>query len=226
MENTKEQLQLIKTKYGFYQYYPLPSDDELQDYYANKYYQEGLGSYSVSYTDEEIEYFRLKAQLIYIKTAQIINMNEAKSFLDVGCGEGWVLNEFYKNGHNVHGIDFSRHGIEKFHPELLNLFEQGNIYKQLEKEICNDQKYNIMLLANVIEHVIDPVNLLKNIKKLMTQDSLLIIVAPNDFSPLHEHLVSHRFITKKFWLSYPDHLSYFNKESMANLLIDIGFKPT
>lgn len=223
MENTKEQLQLIKTKYGFYQYHPLPSDEELQEYYADKYYQQGLGSYSVSYTDEEIEYFKIKALLIYLKTSQLIDMSKKRAFMDIGCGEGWVLNEFNKQGHIVEGIDFSKHGILKFHPHLLDNFEQGNIYELLDRKIADGEKFDVLLLANVIEHVIEPVDLLEKIKNIMLPDSLIVIIAPNDFSPLHEYLLENGFITKKFWLCYPDHISYFNKENMTTFLAEMGF---
>lgn len=74
MLDLKNPPKLVKTKYGFYQYDPKPSDEELRDYYANKYYQEGCGSYSVTYTDEEITYFRLKAWLIYRKASQLADV--------------------------------------------------------------------------------------------------------------------------------------------------------
>ncbi len=51
MANPKEP-KLKKTKWGFYRYEPKPSDEELQAYYAEKYYQEGQWGYEVSYTDE------------------------------------------------------------------------------------------------------------------------------------------------------------------------------
>lgn len=57
----------------------------------------------------------------------------------------------------------------------------------------------------------------------MLPDSLLIIITPNDFSPLHEYLLEKEFITRKFWLCYPDHISYFNKESMTTFLAEMGF---
>jgi len=224
MKNKKQHLRLIRTKYGFYQYRPLPSEEELEKYYKEKYYQKGLGSYSVSYLNEEIEYFKLKAKLIYLKASQIVDMKKINFFLDIGCGEGWVLNEFYQKGQIVKGIDFSNYGLAKFHPHLLSFFEQGNIYKILKQEIMRKQKYNIILIANVIEHVIDPIDLLRNIRQIMFPDSLLIIVAPNDFSPLHQYLIKHKFISKKFWLKYPDHLSYFNKKSMEKLLLHLGFR--
>lgn len=220
----KEIPKLIKTKYGFYQYYPLPSEEELQNYYANKYYQQGLGSYSISYTDGEINYFKLKASLIYRKASHLRDLQRKISFVDIGCGEGWVLNEFYRRGHTVLGFDFSKYGLKKFHPHLLRFFKQGNIYNLLDQKVKEGNKFGVVLLANVIEHVPDPIRLLKTVKEIMLAEALLIIVAPNDFSPLHKLLLTKKKISRKFWLSYPDHISYFNKESMSKFLTVMGFK--
>ena len=210
--------ELIRTKYGFYHYLPLPTEEELRQYYADKYYQHGVGSYSISYCEEEIEYFKLKARLIYKKVSMLMDMKKKRSFIDIGCGEGWVLNEFEKKGNTVLGVDFSRYGVEKFHPHLLSFFEQGNIYDLLENMIEKGSRFDILMLANVIEHVIDPETLLQKIKGIMFPESLLIIIAPNDFSRLQELLIEKKKISRKFWLAYPDHLSYFNKESMGYFL--------
>lgn len=223
MLDTEKLPRLIKTKHGYYQYSPMPADSDLSDYYANKYYQEEHGSYSVSYTDEEIAYFKLKASLLYRKLSHFISAGNGKRFVDIGCGEGWVMDEFIRKGYLVTGFDFSNHGIKKCNPHLLDFVEQGDIYDLLiKKKGCND-KFDILMIANVIEHVTDPVRLLHQIKEIMMSDAILIIIAPNDFSPLHELLLEKGKINKRFWLSYPDHLSYFNKESMESLLSDIGF---
>ena len=216
--------ELIKTKWGFYQYDPKPSDEELYNYYANKYYQEGRGSYSVSYTDEEIAYFKLKAWMVYRKSSHLVDIKKGRKLIDIGCGEGWIMDEFNRRGISVLGLDYSRHGIEKFNPHLLPYFEQGNVYETLKEKVQIKAKFDFLILANVIEHVKDPFQLLQNIKRTMHSSSILVIVAPNDFSPLHDLLLREKKITRKFWLSYPDHLSYFNKESMSNLLSDLDFK--
>jgi len=218
-------LKLTKTKWGFYQYTPLPSNEELRKYYADKYFQEGLGSYSTSYTEEEISHLKLKTDLIHCKITQLTNSNtKDKTLIDIGCGEGWLMDKFHHRGTSVFGIDFSRHGIEKFHPHLTPFFKQGNLYELIERQINTATKFDLLLVANVIEHVIDPVLFLNRIKKMMHQESILSIITPNDFSPLHQLLLKERKISKEFWLCYPDHLSYFNKTSMCNLLDDQGFK--
>lgn len=219
----KKEPKLIKTKWGFYQYHPLPSDEELEQYYAQTYYQQGMGSYEVSYTDEEKKWFGLRSWMLFEKAQKLCD-GKGKKYIDVGCGEGWLLKEFFSNGYAVTGLDFSSEGIRKFHSELLPFLTQGNVYGLLADIIEKGKKYDIVSLANVIEHVKFPHDLLNNIKKIMAKESLLVIVAPNDFSELHNHLEEKKFITKQWWLKYPDHLSYFNKGSMGNLLNDLGYE--
>lgn len=215
---------LIKTRWGFYQYTPLPSDEELRAYYERKYFQEGRGSYETSYSEEEIRYFRLKTSMIYRKAHQIAGHSADQTLLDIGCGEGWGMNEFHRQGCNVWGVDYSRYGMEKFHPHLLPYLEQGHVHDLLLRKAEGGQTYDYLLCANVIEHVKDPAQLLKDVRKLMRPKSVLVIIAPNDFSTLHRYLLEQRKISREFWLCYPDHLSYFNKESMSALLSDLEFE--
>jgi 2-polyprenyl-3-methyl-5-hydroxy-6-metoxy-1,4-benzoquinol methylase len=223
MNDNDRNPRLLRTRWGFYQYDPLPSDEELSAYYEKKYFQEGRGSYEIAYSDEEIRYFRLKASLIYRKARQLAGETAGKKLIDIGCGEGWGMDEFHRNGCRVFGLDYSRHGMEKFHPHLLPFLEQGNLYELLQQRAERAENYDYLLCANVIEHVKDPVELLREIKKLMRPTSLLVVIAPNDFSSLHEHLLEQKKISRQFWLCYPDHLSYFNKQSMTALLTDLGF---
>lgn len=223
MSKDRKQLRLIKTKWGFYQYEPKPSETELEKYYAKKYYQEGHGSYEVSYSREELEWNKLRAWLIYREVEKLISKKNG-DLIDIGCGEGWLSNEFYNHGWSVMGMDFSRYVIEKYHPHLLAFFKQGNIYKLMKQNIQEGKKFDMIFLGNVIEHVIDPADLLNDIKLMMYEHSMLVMVTPNDFSPLHKHLLDKKYITKKWWLAYPDHLSYFNKSSMSNLVQDLGFQ--
>jgi 2-polyprenyl-3-methyl-5-hydroxy-6-metoxy-1,4-benzoquinol methylase len=223
MSKDRKRPRLVKTKWGFYQYEPKPSEAELEKYYAKKYFQEGHGGYDISYTKEELEWYKLKSWLIYREVEKLISLKKG-SLIDIGCGEGWLLNEFYSHGWSVIGMDFGRYAIEKYHPHLLAFFQQGNIYKLMKQKIKEGKKFDVIFLGNVIEHVINPVGLLNDIRPIMHKHSVLIMVVPNDFSPLQKHLIDKKYITKKWWLAYPDHLSYFNKQSMSNLVQDLGFQ--
>ena len=45
---------------GFWEIAKKPTSEELQKYYANKYYQEANGSYELEYTQDELNYFKAK----------------------------------------------------------------------------------------------------------------------------------------------------------------------
>ena len=155
---------------------------------------------------------------------QFTDIGKDEKLIYVGCGEGLVMEAFHRHGILVDGLDFSADGIEKFNPHLLPFFKKGNIYELLEEQVRIKSKGDFLILANVIGHVRDPVQLLQKVEKIMHSNSIRVITAPNDFSRLQDLLLSEKKITKKYWLCYADHLSYFNKESMSNLLCDLGFK--
>lgn len=219
----KTQPELVRTELGYYQYRPLPSDEELQKYYAERYFQEGLGSYRLTYTEEEECWYELRSWLFYTKAMEFLT-DSPKTFLDVGCGEGRHMDRFHKSGHSVKGLDFSKAGIEKVNPHLLPFLVQGNIFELLNQTIADGETFDVIGLCNVIEHVKYPEQLLRDLMTIMHKESVLVIIAPNDFSCLHEHLLEKHLVSHQWWLDYPEHLSYFNKEGMSNLLTHLGFR--
>lgn len=101
--------------------------------------------------------------------------------------------DYFKNiGCKVKGVYFSSYGIEKFKPELLDYFIQSDIFEYIENEISTANKYNIINLINVVEHVLEPEDLLVNLKNILSDEG--IITFPNDFSPLQDRLLSLRKI--------------------------------
>ncbi len=205
-----------KNDLGFFEISQKPTQIELEQYYEKKYYQEGLGSYEINYSETELAYIHNK---IFQKEYILKNLLElrSKKFLDIGCGEGFVMNHFHKLGCKVKGFDFSAEGIKKNNPNILNFFVQGNIFTLLDEEISKKNKYDIVWLQNVLEHVLDPVALMNSIRNIISDSGYLVVTVPNDFSKIQEHLLSFNKVDKPYWVSPPDHLSYFNIENIKNL---------
>ena len=158
---------LVKQKEGFFQIRRKPSLTYLKKFYAEKYYQNGLGSYEVNYDIEEINWI-LKKNKLREKIASLhlsASCKQEKTFLDVGCGEGFALNIFKKSGWNVKGLDFSSAGIDQQNPHLKNKITTGDIEINLKTLENEKKKFSCILLCNVLEHVIDPKNLLFLLKK-------------------------------------------------------------
>lgn len=216
-----------KTKYGFYEIRPRPSIARLKSYYASKYYQEGRGSYEVKYSNLELQWIRRKNKFLvylarkYLKTTT----NDKLSLLDVGCGEGFGMQAFKDDGWRVEGIDFSSEGLKQKNPRLLKYFQKGELNKQIEEKLLQGRSYNCVLLTNVLEHVLRPVELLCKIKKLVTKNSLLLITVPNDFSSVQMDLESKKIIKRRYWIAPPDHLQYFNIKSLGHIAQACDWNP-
>ena len=200
---------------GYLRVDPLPSSAELSAYYYSDYYQNPLGTYASEYTLDEIKHKAIRNQFLFRVLTDQVSHSKNFTFLDIGCGEGFLLATFAKNGWNVLGLDFSSYGVEKFNSSLLKNFIVGDIYDSIESLIEINKKFDCINLGNVLEHAISPVLLLERIRNLMSQHSSLLITVPNDFSKLQEFLQDHNMIEKQYWIAVPDHLNYFNHISLS-----------
>lgn len=217
---------LVKHEYGFYELANKPSKEELQRYYSQKYYQEGKGSYELRYSESEIKYFNFKIQQRAFVAERYLKSqsNKAKSMIDIGCGEGFALNHFNSNGYLVKGLDFSEAGVFNNHPHLLGNLKSGDLFESINEEILNENRYNLVWLQNVLEHVIDPVNLLESLGKLLSPGGVAVITIPNDFSKTQQALLNEKCITDHFWVCPPDHISYFNNDNLLTLIENTGWE--
>jgi len=207
-------------KYGFFSVETLPTEDELNKFYEELYYQNNTGQYESSYSPEEIKFFEEDSIILeYLHTKFFLNSTR-KSFLDLGCGEGYQSNYFFKKKWDLKSFDYSDFGIKKHNPHLISFFEKGKLDSFISNSLI---KYSIIMLKNVLEHVIDPISLLKNIKNVMDEESFLFIDVPNDYSNFQKMLINKGY-TKNTWFSPPEHLHYFQFPSIKKLLEGEGFE--
>lgn len=216
MENFIDDSRLKLNSYGFLEASTPPSLDELQDYYAKRYYQNESGNYRKSYSEQELAYIQLKIEQKAHLASKLRGHNETGSFLDVGCGEGFALAYFDSIGWHVAGIDFSVGGLETMNSHMLSNVEIGDTYTVLNKYIASGKQYDLVWLSNVLEHVLDPVELLISLQKIVVSNGLLIVTVPNDGSKYQEFLLKNGNVATRFWIALPDHLSYFTYESLIN----------
>lgn len=214
-----------KNEYGFFQLDPIPKVEDLEKHYRERYYQEAESdTYSQEYDAEELEYIQGSLEEKEYLLKRFVRSDQ-RSFLDIGCGEGWALSYFHKHGWRVEGGDFSRYGIEKHNKEMVGFFEQGDIDFLCDRRIKEGKTYSVVHIDNVLEHVIDPKKLVQKCVQLLTEDGILYIDVPNDFNPLQKYLYEGGFIRKTKWVVEMEHISYFNKEGLVNLARACGLEP-
>lgn len=202
---------------------PSPTSEELKRFYADQYYQSPQSSsYQNTYDNQEISYKNLKCEALIhaFKQAGI----DGGNFLDIGTGEGFLMNAAFKQKYEVTGLDFSSFGVSKFFPELIGQHIAGDVYESLEALRQEGRRYSICSSTNVLEHVIDPDLFLESIREVMAPKGLLAITVPNDFSELQQLLIKNGMIDREFWFVPPHHLHYFNTENFPAFLESRGFE--
>ncbi|NCA93455.1 class I SAM-dependent methyltransferase [bacterium] len=94
--------------------------------------------------------------------------------LDIGCGLGELLSVFKENGWKSDGIDFNDFAVEYAKNNFNLNIKKCDIFKMPEEE-----KYDLVMLWGVIEHVYTPDSLLKKCKALLKKNGLLLIEVPS-----------------------------------------------
>ena len=209
---------------GFYQANPIPSQEELDHYYREEYFQAcKSASYSHDYSEEEMQ-FILTQPVVADYVWKQAGKNPVGKLIDIGCGEGFFARFFYDHGWEIECCDLSSFAIERHNPEILSFFTENNIFKELDEKITDNNKYDFINLSNVLEHVREPVILLERVKKIMGRDSMLRIKVPNDFSTFQQILLDSSRISSEYWFNPPGHLNFFTLTSLKDVLTSCGFR--
>jgi 2-polyprenyl-3-methyl-5-hydroxy-6-metoxy-1,4-benzoquinol methylase len=115
------------------------------------------------------------------KILEIINEAKHKKpgtlkIFEIGCGNGSIANELYKQGVSVSGIDGSASGIKLANENYpyLNL-EVGSAYDNLETKYG---KFPVVLSLEVIEHLYFPRKFAAAAYGLLDHDGIAIISTP------------------------------------------------
>ncbi len=207
---------------GFLEVRDRPTSSELRDHYANRYFQNpDNSSYQISYSAQEIHEIEARAEL---KRSAVANQFEGVGrLLDVGCGEGWLLSVFHRAGWAVAGLDFSSFGISAHNPELVESVTIGDVYESLDAISAERQVFDVVNLDHVLEHVLDPVELLTRLHNVLTPRGCLLVDIPNDGNAFHEQLFADKVIGQRWWIAPPEHLNYFTTESFRRVAIATGW---
>ena len=123
----------------------------------------------------QIKSHRMSYILDQINNRNIKNLK----ILDVGCGGGIICEPLARLGAKVTGIDFAPNNIiaAKIHSKK-NKLKINYINKDIEKSKL-DEKFDIILMFEVLEHLDNWKKTIKNIKKNLNKNGLIIISTIN-----------------------------------------------
>ncbi|OUR64368.1 hypothetical protein A9Q79_08035 [Methylophaga sp. 42_25_T18] len=135
--------------------------------------------------------------------------NQELKILDIGAGHGFIsswCDELPKN--SVVQYDFIEPDTDK-RDEILQRSTNFTVNTKTSLDSCND-KYDLIFLNHVLEHVEDPVVFLNEVKSVLNKGGLLYIEVPHN-----DHL--HK-------LDVFPHTLFFNINSLAKIATQLGLE--
>ena len=133
--------------------------------------------------------------------------------LEIGCATGEFLELAEKAGFEAVGIDASMLYADFAKQKGLNVR-----HGRTEQCLKQGETFDVIAMFHLIEHIPEPKTFLEQIKAHLKDDGLLFVVCPNLDSTTRKPF--------GYWHSnfqQPDHLMFFTKDTLTDLLRRAGF---
>jgi 2-polyprenyl-3-methyl-5-hydroxy-6-metoxy-1,4-benzoquinol methylase len=153
---------------------PTPNDLELDSFYSeyhSKYYDEKIES-----VDQTLSSLNSSSPLddIRIQTLMtLMDLSKAK-ILDIGCGKGRFLYQLKQLKAEVYGIEIDKDAVK-----FASLLGINNVFTGNFESFESNQRFDLIILNDIIEHPINPYELLRKAVELLNKDGLILIWTPN-----------------------------------------------
>ncbi len=172
-----------------------------------------------SYAAEEPLYlktFRRRLGLVkkYVKSGRL-------RVLDVGCAAGFFLRVMHEEGHEVRGVEVSQeiaaHAIEHIGTENIHVGVLSEL--KADRDGFEEHSFDLITIWDVVEHVPNPQELLRQLHRLLKPTGALILETQN---------IDSRFagLLGRRWqhFKHEEHLYHFNPTTIRRLLSESGFQ--
>ncbi len=152
-------------------------------------------------------------------------LKRGKRLLDVGCGNGTLVEIAEDKFDVIHGCDISETALYEAKGRCMMA---TCVDLNAETLPYRDDSFDCVTCLEVVEHVMDPLHLLKNIYRVLGPKGSLVLTTPNVryMRNLYRLIFQGRFphTTTDAFVWGGGHIHYFTRKDMNYLLKEAGFK--
>ncbi|MFN6495909.1 MAG: class I SAM-dependent methyltransferase [Nostoc sp. DedQUE01] len=187
--------------------------------------QHTTNGYEYTYIDGDYEHHHayLLPPVLELISQTITNPTQKLRVLDLGCGSGRFSQKIAQAGYEVIGVENSTSGILLARQNIPECkFIEASIYNLPDAEL--EKGFDIVIAAEVIEHLFYPRELLRSAKKCLKPKGHIILTTPFHgywknlamalFGKMEQHL-------NPLWDG--GHIKFFSVATLTNLLEEEGF---
>jgi 2-polyprenyl-3-methyl-5-hydroxy-6-metoxy-1,4-benzoquinol methylase len=143
----------------------------------------------------------------------------ASRVLDLGCAGGHLASELRKRGHHVTGIDMVEHdGVR----DRVDEFVAANLDQGIAGQVTGE--YDVVIAADVLEHVRRPDLVLADARTLLARDGVLLACVPNfgHWYP-RARVASGTFAYERRGILDAGHVRFFTRRTFTKLARENGY---
>jgi 2-polyprenyl-3-methyl-5-hydroxy-6-metoxy-1,4-benzoquinol methylase len=190
---------------------PIPSSSTYKKFYDD---DQQLKNINYNFTIKQLE---KKSEVDVQRRMQSIKKLNSKKdrILEIGSGNGFFLKNMYNLEYNITGLEISKERRE-ISKEITNAPVINHNLINAKKSLG---KFDSILLFQVLEHVINPIDFLKKIFVILKKNGFIVIEVPN-VKDLQIKLNSN--YARWFWQMA--HLNYFSKNTLELVLKRSGYR--
>ncbi len=146
-----------------------------------------------------------------------------KKVLEVGPAAGYVAEVLQKHGCTVTGIELD--------PDAAKLAERfceriivGNIEEINFEETFGDERFDVAMFGDVLEHLVDPQSVLERVRAILSPGAWVIASVPNiAHASIRLALIGGEFRYTPLGLLDKTHLRFYTRETLGELFRDAGY---
>jgi len=205
---------------GLWYLTPRPKKQDFDLIYPSNYYAYIKDQWK-KMTLTNLVWGRLEKYKIEKLIRRFVKQPEKAHIFELGCGSGrflHLLRKYLPKGCKISAVDINEAAVR-----LAAQIENINVYQgYFEKIYIEPESLDIIFAQQLIEHVPDPVAVLKKAYSSLKPGGVIILETPNVKG------FDRRFFSKRYWGGYhfPRHFNLFSPDTLSRLCKQCGFSET
>jgi len=148
-----------------------------------------------------------------------------KRVLDVGCATGYLAEALVERGCTVSGLEHDEKAAEVARPHLERLVV-GDVETMDLPGAFGDERFDVIVFGDVLEHLRDPLSVLRGAGRLLTERGSVVASIPNiAHGSVRLALLAGRFDYQELGLLDSTHVRFFTRSSIEDLFREAGLVP-